>query len=187
MKLIVGLGNPGKQYTQTRHNLGWTLLDSLADSMQAKWEQHHKAKAEVCKLMIGDDAIMLAKPQTFMNESGQAVAPLLQFYKLTPADLIVVHDDLDLPFGELRISVNASAAGHNGVKSVISLVGTQDFTRLRLGIKTDRTQRVPADAFVLERFGFIERQKIKYYLNAYHEALGCLLREDAQSCMNKLN
>ena len=187
MKLVVGLGNPGKQYAQTRQNLAWILLDSLAADNGATWEQHHKTKAEVCKINVGGTAVMLAKPQTFMNESGQAVSALLQFYKLSPADVIIVHDELDLPFGDVRISVNASAGGHNGVKSVISRMGTQDIVRLRLGIKNDRADQVPSEAFVLERFGFFERQKIKRFLETYSEALTCLLLSDAQACMNQFN
>ncbi|MBI4122058.1 MAG: aminoacyl-tRNA hydrolase [Parcubacteria group bacterium] len=183
MKLVVGLGNPGKDYAWTRHNLGFILLDSLTDG----WEKHHKANALVHKIEMNGQAVMLAKPQTFMNSSGDAVASLLQFYKLSPTDLIVVHDDLDLPFGTLRITVDASAGGHNGIKSIISRLGTESFTRLRLGIKTDRKNHVPADAFVLERFGFFEKQKVKRLLGNYHEALSCLLSHDAQTCMNRFN
>lgn len=184
MKLIVGLGNPGKKYTSTRHNLGWMVLDAFAKNIGVSWSQFNKGPLEFCKFAPD---VILAKPQTFMNESGKAVAALFTFYKLSAADLIVVHDELDLPFGSLRISADASAGGHNGVKSVIESVGSQGFTRLRLGVRTDRREKVPAEAFVLERFGLIERLKLSSYMPQYIEALQCLIENDTGKCMSRYN
>lgn len=184
MKLIVGLGNPGKKYASTRHNLGWMVLDALAKTNRVGWSTFHKSPAEFCKLAPD---VILAKPQTFMNESGKAVGPMMAFYKLSPADLILVHDELDLPFGSLRISFDASAGGHNGVKSVIDAIGSQAFTRLRLGVKTERREKVPADAFVLERFGLRERLKLNSLMPDYLEAAQCLIEKNAQECMSRYN
>jgi peptidyl-tRNA hydrolase, PTH1 family len=184
MKLIVGLGNPGKKYASTRHNLGWMVMDAFAKNIGVGWSAFNKGPLEFCK--FAPDVILI-KPQTFMNESGKAVSALFSFYKVSPADLIIVHDELDLPFGSLRISFDASAGGHNGVKSVIDAIGSQAFTRLRLGVKTDRRDKVPADAFVLERFGLLERLKLNSYMPDYLEALQCLIENDPQKCMTRYN
>lgn len=184
MKLIVGLGNPGKTYAATRHNLGWMVLDALAKNAGVQWSTFHKAPAVFAKLAPD---VIIAKPQTFMNESGKAVAPMMKFYQLSPADLILVHDELDLPFGNLRISSDSSAGGHNGVKSVIDAVGSQAFTRLRLGVRTERRENVPADAFVLERFGLRERLKLNSLMSDYLEALQCLIENEPTKCMSQYN
>src|SRR3989338_8517999 len=128
MKLIVGLGNPGKQYAQTRHNLGWLVLDQIAGSATAF---HERSKFRAAVAETGQS--ILAKPQTFMNRSGGAVKRLLNFYKLTPPDLLVVHDDVDLPFGTIRVLQGGGAAGHKGVASVVDRV-SEDFYRVRVGV-----------------------------------------------------
>jgi len=151
MKLIVGLGNPGKKYEQTRHNFGFMALDLLAKKLGTTWRDSTKLKAELAKTA----EYILAKPTTFMNQSGSAVSALLKFYKLTPSDLIVIHDDLDIDFGKWKLSSDSRAAGHNGVQSIIDQLGSKKFSRYRLGI---RDADLPADEadeaekFVLERF-----------------------------------
>ena len=152
MYLIIGLGNPGSEYKNTRHNLGWLVLDALAKT----WKPSKKFKAELAELAelagLTDKAkVILAKPRTFMNDSGASVRLLSQFYKITPDHLLVVHDDLDLPLGTLKISTNSGAAGHHGVESIIEALGTKNFTRLRLGIGP-RPAKIPGDKFVLQRF-----------------------------------
>lgn len=136
MKLIVGLGNPGKQYEQTRHNTGFLVIEKLADSFEenATWKKRADLKAVVADAKINRHKILLAKPTTFMNNSGEAVQALLHFYKLSPADLIVIHDDTDVPLGEYRIQTNRGAAGHNGVASIIEHLGTKNFSRVRIGL-----------------------------------------------------
>lgn len=147
MKLIIGLGNPGKKYERTRHNAGWLFIDRLAGDAPFKAET--KNQAAVLKTTLNGRRVLLAKPLTFMNNSGSAVALLLHFYKLTPNALIVVHDDKDIPLGEFRIQTNRGAGGHNGVLSIIEHLGTKDFTRVRLGVApTEKTIHDTAD-FVL--------------------------------------
>jgi len=130
MKLIVGLGNPGKQYIKTRHNVGFMVLEALQKELNeykiGKWELSRKFNAEICGVTVShNDKIILAKPLTFMNDSGMAVQLIAHFYQMTHRDIIVVHDDKDLPLGEIRVQTNRGPAGHNGIKSIIEKLGTQ--------------------------------------------------------------
>lgn len=140
MKLIIGLGNPGKKYVNTHHNLGFMALDFLREKSGApKFKMNKKCNAEISK----NDNIIFAKPQTFMNNSGESVSKLLSFFKIAPEDISVIHDDLDLEFGKVKIGAGHGAAGHNGVKSIIGHLGTQDFNRIRLGIGRPHAAEAP--------------------------------------------
>ncbi|MBI3983818.1 aminoacyl-tRNA hydrolase [Candidatus Microgenomates bacterium] len=160
MKLIVGLGNPGKQYAQTRHNLGWLVLDQIAGSATAF---HERSKFRAAVAETGQS--ILAKPQTFMNSSGGAAKRLLDFYKLTPPDLLVVHDDVDLPFGTIRVRQGGGAAGHRGVASVVDMVG-KDFYRVRIGIANEHSPQTETDDFVLAEFSKEEQTQLPGLLEA---------------------
>ncbi len=165
MKLIIGLGNPGKTYSRTRHNLGFIVLDTLHEKLKeegvSRWELSKKFNAEVCGLTLNNEKIILAKPMTFMNESGIAVQLLAHFYKLTARDLIVVHDDKDLKLGDIRIQADKSSAGHNGVQSIMDHIKTQNFTRIRLGIAPEKESKLKDTAdFVLGKFGLFEKKKV---------------------------
>jgi PTH1 family peptidyl-tRNA hydrolase len=190
MKLIVGLGNPGKQYEKTRHNAGFMAVDALAKAhgiSDAQWRKHHKANALVVELLLGGVKHLLAKPQTFMNDSGDAVQALLAFHKIDTANLIVAHDELDFPFGVSRITAEASAGGHNGVASIIERIGTKAFTRLRIGVNSDKRGKIPTEKFVLLPFSLFERLKLRSHLTQASDALECLISKNAQECMNKFN
>lgn len=133
MKLVVGLGNPGKQYESTKHNIGFMVIDAIANEVShTPWreEQH----AEVCAIAVDGEKVLLVKPQTFMNVSGESVGPLMRYYKISPEDVYCIYDDMDLPIGKLRIRPNGSSGGHNGIKSLISHIGTEHFPRFRVGI-----------------------------------------------------
>lgn len=164
MKLIVGLGNPGKKYEGNRHNVGFMALDyvlcSNNDFMTAR--PSHDFKSEMNTWEDGTHKVIFLKPQTYMNDSGQALRVICNFYKMDfEKDLLVVHDELDLPFGTIRTSVNASPAGHNGIKSIIENLGTQNFTRLRIGIETRESRdQLPTEAFVLQNFSETEFEKL---------------------------
>lgn len=160
MKLIVGLGNPGKKYEQTRHNVGFMALDSLAKELGLDWNDHKKSKSLLAK---GVDAILL-KPQTFMNLSGEAVVAALNFFKLGQEDLIVIHDDLDIELGKIRCTDSSRSAGNNGVQSIIEKLGSQDFRRIRVGIKKPADSPVPAEKYVLEKFTGAELEMINKLL-----------------------
>jgi len=132
MKLVVGLGNPTLQYAQTRHNAGWLVLEALRSKLGGSWQK--VLKGETFEARVGTEKVIFLKPQTYMNLSGEAVGPLLRFYKLEPADLLVVQDDLDSPFGLLRLRHGGRSGGQNGVRSIADGLGTEEFSRLKLGI-----------------------------------------------------
>lgn len=158
MRLIVGLGNPGTEYAGTRHNAGFMTLDGFAERHGfPPFAATKKAKGEVSRGTVGGEAVILLKPATFMNASGEAVAAALSFYKLAPKDLVLVHDELAFPVGTVRIAAKGSGGGHNGVQSVIDALGTEAFARVRVGIGPADARPVTMDAFVLERFRADER------------------------------
>jgi PTH1 family peptidyl-tRNA hydrolase len=160
MKLIIGLGNPGKAYQKTRHNIGWQVLDFLAGKV--KWHESKKAPAFYFKTEINSQEVELFKPTTFMNESGRAVAYAFKKHNLKPADLIVVHDDKDLPLGKIKVQTGSSSAGHNGVQSIIDHLKTKDFIRVRIGIASDNPKKMAdTSKFVLNGFSLLEKSKVK--------------------------
>jgi len=138
MKLIIGLGNPGEEYKKTRHNAGFLALDELVSSNKYQvLSTQLKFNAEISNGTIDSEKIILAKPQTFMNNSGEAVKAIIDYYKIKPEDIIVIHDDLDILLGEYKISKNKNSGGHKGVQSIIDYLGTKDFMRIRIGIMTE--------------------------------------------------
>lgn len=165
MHLIIGLGNPGKQYEKTRHNAGFIILDALREKWDfPEFQFSKKFNAEISegiksevKPPIGGltSRILLVKPQSFMNRSGQVVRAIMDFYKLTPEDITVIHDDLDIDLGSFKISTDTSAGGHNGVQSIVEALGTQQFKRIRIGIEgaeRKKSRTVSGEAFVLQDF-----------------------------------
>jgi len=180
MKLIVGLGNPGKQYAKTRHNLGFMALDAwqkkLAENNEAiSWELSKKFNAEICEAIFNGEKIILAKPMTFMNDSGIAVQLLMHFYKLKTSELIVIHDDKDINLGEMKIQNDRSSAGHNGVQSIIDYLGTQNFIRIRLGIACEKPKKQDTADFVLDKFGLWEKKKVEEMIEKAVEEISKLL------------
>ncbi len=157
MQLIIGLGNPGKKYEHTRHNVGFRVVEALARELGVQFKHNKKFVAEIA----GGQDLVTAKPLTFMNDSGRAVAVLRNFYKLDNADLLIVHDEIDLPLGKTRLSRDSGAAGHHGVESVIASIG-QDFARLRVGIdgRESRSHIVTED-YVLQNFTAEEEKKLQ--------------------------
>ncbi len=152
MKLIIGLGNPGKEYKKTRHNAGFLAVDRIATGIQySVCGIQSKFNAEVSEGIVDNEKTILVKPMTFMNNSGQTVKAVLDYYKINFKDMIVIHDDLDIPFGEYKISKNKNSGGHKGVQSIIDHIGTKDFTRIRIGIMTEN-KKIPTEKFVLEKF-----------------------------------
>ena len=150
MKLIIGLGNTGKEYDGTRHNLGFEAVDAFVTDEEGAWKMDAKRKAEVCKLGVSEMDVVLAKPTTFMNLSGDAVQALASFYKVGPEDLLVVHDEMDLPPGRIQFKMGGGDAGHNGVTSIIERLGTDAFARLRIGIGRPDNQQ-PTPDYVLDQ------------------------------------
>lgn len=144
MNIIVGLGNPGEKYEGTRHNIGFKTLDHLLKKYkplnESNWEDSKKTKSLIKKLIISDVPVLLAKPQTFMNNSGMAVSLLLSYFKVKPSELIVIQDELDLPLGKIQIRFGGGSAGHNGIESIIASLGTDKFMRIRMGVGHPNTR-----------------------------------------------
>ncbi len=159
MKLIIGLGNPGDEYTHTRHNLGFMVLGELAQKWSVHFHEQTKLKAQVLVTLFEGETVVLAKPQTFMNLSGNSVQKIKQFYKLSNDDIWIVSDDLDLDFGTIRVRQGGSSGGHNGLKSLIEQLD-EDFVRIRVGIKNSSLEKIPTEKFVLQRFSTDEEQKL---------------------------
>lgn len=161
VKLIAGLGNPGEKYKKTRHNIGFILLDLLAQEMQASFEFNSDFQAEIAEIKQGKDKIILCKPQTFMNNSGQAVSKIVNYCKIELKDILVIQDEIDLPFGKTKLSTNSSSAGHKGIQSIIDHLGTQNFQRLRFGINQEANP-LPTEIFVLKNFS---KEELKFIQN----------------------
>jgi peptidyl-tRNA hydrolase, PTH1 family len=170
MKILVGLGNPGKKYQNTRHNIGFAMIDNIHDELQETanfddWSDNKKFQAQTSEGTINNEKIVLVKPLTFMNNSGLSVQSILNFYKETSKNLTVLHDEIDLTFGNFKIQTNKSAAGHNGIQSIIDQINSQDFTRIRIGIgKENKNRQGDTAKFVLNRFSLIEKFKLKELL-----------------------
>lgn len=179
MQLIVGLGNPGKEYEKTRHNIGWRVLDQLTSN----WKNDKKFKGQIAK----DGEIIYLKPQTFMNNSGDSVSTVKQFYKIKPKDIIVIYDDIALPFSKLRIRDKGSAGGHKGVDSIIKKIKSQNFTKLRIGIANNRSDKIPSEKFVLQKFNANEEKKLKEIMWQAEEAVKMILHEGIEKTMNRYN
>lgn len=187
MKLIVGLGNPGKEYRETRHNVGFMVIDELARRYQLTFSM---APSQVPETFVakkfGEDALLVAKPLTFMNLSGDAVAALSRYYDIALADLLVVVDEAALPFGRLRARARGSAGGHNGLKSVIERLGTQEFSRLRLGVGRGDSRRDLAN-HVLAKFEPDERVELETFITRAADAAEMFAVEGIATVMNKYN
>lgn len=161
IRCIVGLGNPGKQYEDTRHNIGWQVLDCAAQEAGAQaWRSEEKFEGQVAEVTMQDDKCWLLKPTTFMNNSGRSVAQLCHFYRIQPEEILVVHDELALPFGTLRLRQGGQSAGNHGVESVAHHLGIETFWRLRCGIDSSSPARADATRFVLSPFNETEQQQL---------------------------
>jgi peptidyl-tRNA hydrolase, PTH1 family len=183
--IIVGLGNPGREYRDTRHNIGFMLIDKLAERLDAR-SMRVQSKAIITTAQYEGRKIILAKPQTYMNLSGQSVQGLVRFYKIPQENLMVAHDDLDLPFCVLRLRPGGGSAGQKGIASIIQHLGTPDFARMRLGI--DRPPgRMPAAAYVLQTFTQKEAQEVAELLDKAVDAALAWVREGLDAAMNRFN
>lgn len=187
MFLIVGLGNPGAEYEWTRHNLGFILIDRLATEAGVTVKRR-ECKSQVGSAVIEGEGVRLAKPQTFMNLSGEAVACLLAKYEIAekPASMIVISDDLALPFGTIRLRERGSAGGHNGLKSIIGAIGTNEFVRLRIGIRPEHPVS-DAKAFVLDEFRKAQRAEMEKILETAARAVHSILRDGIKKAMSVFN
>ena len=186
MKLIVGLGNPGIEYQFTPHNLGFLAVDRIAEQCGVAVNNRH-CRAQTGRARIGSEDVVLAKPETFMNLSGTSVRELIEKYEAQPAsDLVLLYDELDLPFGTLRVRPRGRSAGHNGVESVIGALGTQEFTRIRMGVAPDHPVGDGA-RYVLSQFKKAQYPVVDQVLDAAAEAVKVVIAEGVQAAMNRFN
>jgi PTH1 family peptidyl-tRNA hydrolase len=187
MKLVVGLGNPGRAYEHTRHNAGWQVLDEFAKRRRAVFRRSWRRPVQSAKTALeGAGALLLVKPLTYMNLSGDVLPALMRPAGLTPPDVVVVTDDIHLPLGQLRIRARGSAGGHNGLKSVIARLGTEDFARLRVGVGGQAEGRSLSE-HVLERMDAGTRRDLAAAVSRAADALECLLVHGADRAMNEYN
>jgi len=159
MKLIAGLGNVGDEYENTRHNLGFMVIDEISKEYKLNIKNEKKLKADICVTMFNKETVILAKPTTYVNLSGDSVVKIANFYKIKTQDIWVISDDLDLDFGTIRVRLGGSSGGHNGLKDIIAKAG-ENFTRFRVGIKNDMLEKVPAEKFVLQKFNKEEQENL---------------------------
>jgi PTH1 family peptidyl-tRNA hydrolase len=184
MKLIVGLGNPGAEYERTRHNVGWRVVDAFAAKFRLAVTKHEKSALTGSGRVAGG-SVMVAKPLTYMNLSGDAVRLLVNAYLESPEEMIVVYDDIDLPLGRLRIRPNGSAGTHNGMRSIVSTLGTENFPRLRVGIGASDQGRLRD--YVLDEFSAEDEPVVARAVERAVDALLLFVRGDLKRAMNQFN
>lgn len=192
MKLIVGLGNIGKEYEQTRHNVGFMLADRLAEKFAATpFRADEKFHALLTTFMHRGEKIILVKPTTFMNNSGLALGELFRFYKLQTSDILVIHDDLDLPLGKIRMRAKGSSGGHNGIKSILSHLPDGNFARIRIGIARPKTSEDDKEKkvidYVLSKFNSDDKKIIDEAIEYLVPAVMCFIDEGIDIAMNRFN
>ena len=185
MYLIIGLGNPGTEYAATRHNIGFDMVTYLSDKYRIPL-RGKEGRAIVGKGFIEGQKVMLAQPQTYMNLSGESVRALVDFYKLTEEELVIIYDDISMPVGQVRIRPKGSAGGHNGIKSIIQHLGTQEFPRIKIGVG-DKPANGDLVKHVLGRFGKEEDARIRDVFELAEKGLLAMLQGDLAAAMNQVN
>ncbi len=196
MYLIVGLGNPGEKFVHTRHNLGFEVVEELVRKANGKWQMANgwqtekKFKADICK----GEEVIIAKPLTFMNLSGMAVEPIASYYKIPVENIIVIHDELDLPLGHIKIRIGGSGAGHHGIESVMEKLGSEKFIRVRLGISNwhaisgeHKHAAFQAEKFVVDNFVDNEKSKVKAMIKRSVKAVEAIIELGVEMAQNQYN
>ena len=185
MKLVVGLGNPGNKYKNTRHNAGFMVLDHFTQKHSLTWKK--EGSSEITHTNIGGEKIVLLKPQTFMNLSGNAVNKLMNKFDLNIKDIIVIYDDIDLPFSEIRVRLGGGTGGHNGITSIVEKLGSDDFIRIRVGIGRPLSSTKDVADYVLEEFTSAEKEKLEEIIKNTSTKLHQLLKFGYEEYVSKYN
>jgi PTH1 family peptidyl-tRNA hydrolase len=180
--LVVGLGNPGPRYAATRHNVGFLVVELLAKRLGGQFKAH-KGRADLVEGRLAGEPVVLAKPRSFMNESGGPVVSVARFYKVPVEQIVVVHDDLDLPFGALRLKRGGGDGGHNGLRSATAALGSKDYLRVRFGIGRPPGRQDPAE-FVLREFSGAERKDLAFHLDRAADAVEALVGQGLETAQN---
>lgn len=184
MKIVVGLGNPGVRYESTPHSIGFEAVDYIAARHGAEWVQKRSAQCFTAEVTINSERVMLVKPQTFMNLSGESVAALFRYSNSSAEDLVVIQDDIDMSLGRLRVRIGGSAGGHNGIKNIIERIGTQNFIRVKIGVGKDSSNVI---GHVLGKFPPHEREIATKVVEVAAAAVECVISQGAQNAMNEFN
>ncbi|TQM30550.1 aminoacyl-tRNA hydrolase [Nocardia bhagyanarayanae] len=184
--LVVGLGNPGPEYERTRHNVGFLVADVLAERVGGRFAVHKKSGADLLQARLDGRQVLIAKPRSYMNLSGRPVAALARFFSVPPTEVIVVHDELDLPFGAVKLKRGGGEGGHNGLRSISSALTTKDYVRTRIGIGRPPGRQDPAD-FVLKPFSTPERKEVPVIVEQAADAVELLLRVGLETAQNQLH
>lgn len=186
MKLIVGLGNPGDNYLNTRHNVGFSAIDKLCELNQLALSFNSRFKSLINSIYINQNKVILCKPQTFMNLSGLAVRSISDYYKILVQDIIIIHDDIDIPMGKIKIKQSGSSAGHNGIKNIIQELNSQNFIRIKIGIGKKSSDQELSN-YVLSQFSIQEKSLIDHAIIQTCEAIKIILTQNVFFAMNKFN
>lgn len=184
--LVVGLGNPGSEYERTRHNVGFMVADVLAERVGGRFTVHKKSGADLLEARLDGRKVLIAKPRSFMNLSGRPVAALAKFFSVPPTDVIAIHDELDLPFGVIRLKQGGGEGGHNGLRSMSQALTTKDYLRVRFGIGRPPGRQDPAD-YVLKPFSAPERKEVPVIVEQAADAVEMLLRVGLETAQNQLH
>ncbi len=184
--LIVGLGNPGPQYQKTRHNVGFMVADALAGRIGGAFSSHKKSNSDIVQARLGRRSVVVAKPRTFMNLSGQPVAALARFFSIDAANIVVVHDELDIDFGALRLKLGGGEGGHNGLRSISQHLSTKDYLRVRVGVGRPPGRMDPA-SFVLKPFSAAERKDLGVVVEEAADAAELLLSAGLEAAQNRVH
>lgn len=188
MKMIAGLGNPGRDYEGTPHNVGFVAVDSICQSLGGDWRIEPRFKADVAKVSKGGESLLLVKPMTYMNASGEAIGQIMRYYRMTPEDVIVISDDVNLLPGRIRVRATGSAGGHNGLKSTIEHLGSQQFTRVRIGVGLgSRSESGTLVGHVLGRIAKADADGVADGIHTAAEAALCAALEGTETAMNQYN
>lgn len=187
--LVVGLGNPGPDYEGTRHNIGWDVLQELASRalpMPASFSTHKKTNCEIAQTRLADTPVVLARPRSYMNLSGGPVAAVAKYFSVAPTDVIVIHDEIDIDFGQVRLKRGGGEGGHNGLRSVSSSLGTRDYIRVRAGVGRPPGRMAVAD-FVLKRFSKLEEPDVPFLIQDAADAVELLLEHGLDTAQNQVH
>ncbi len=185
--MIAGLGNPGREYEGTPHNVGFAAVDSICRSLGGDWRIEPRFKADVAKVSTGGEQLLLVKPMTYMNASGEAIGQIMRYYRMAPSEIIVVSDDVNLQPGRIRVRAAGSAGGHNGLKSTIEHLGSRQFTRVRIGVGLGRGQSGSLVGHVLGRIAKEDAEGVAAGIDAAAEAALCAALEGTETAMNQYN
>jgi PTH1 family peptidyl-tRNA hydrolase len=183
--LVVGLGNPGPRYAATRHNVGFMVLDELARRTGGRYKAH-RGRADLIEARLHERRVLLAKPKCYMNESGGPVASLRDFFKVPAERIVVVHDEIDLPYGTLRLKLGGGDNGHNGLKSIRRSIGSGDYLRVRFGVSRPTGRQDPAD-YVLDDFSKVENKELPFHVDRAADAVEALLTGGLEQAQNEFN